>query len=188
MKQARHLLRFIKTTKVVCLTYSTQEPEEVVAFADADHAGSWAENPHSISGYVALMFGVALAWKSRKQRVISTSTAEAEVVALSDAARELWSLVEVLKGLELVSTPVKLFTDNQAAHRSATTDGPQRNKALTLRAASVKDFVKKGEIAVDWISGALQRADGLTKVLTAQAHKLFRTSNGVISLEELRRR
>jgi hypothetical protein len=188
MKQARHLLRFIKTTKVVSLTYSTQESGEVVAFADADHAGSWEENPHSTSGYVALMFGGALAWRSCKQRVISTSTAEAEVVALSDAARELSNLVEVLKGLDLVSTPVKLFTDNQAAHRITTTDGPQRNKALTLRAASVKDLVDKGEIAVDWISGELQRADGLTKVLTARAHKFFRASIGVISLEELRRR
>jgi hypothetical protein len=86
--------------------------------------------------------------RSRRQRVISISTAEAEVVALSDACHDLDWLVDAFKGLDIIDNAVaiRLLTDNQAAQRITTSDGPQRNKSLTLRAAYVRDAVATGTV------------------------------------------
>jgi hypothetical protein len=99
---------------------------------------------------VAILFGGDIHWKSRRKRVIATSTAEAEVIALSDASHEVVWLVEMLRALDLIAdVPLpSLLTDNQAAHKLTTSDGPGRNKSLSLRAAFVKDLIKRERLVV----------------------------------------
>ncbi|SPC63291.1 uncharacterized protein UHOD_12086 [Ustilago sp. UG-2017b] len=139
LNQARHLLRYISYTHSNRLTYLlNNNNKEPLAYSDTDHAGSWKENPYSTSGFVLTLFGGATAWKSCWQRIISTSTAEAEVVALSDACHNIDWLIDIVKGLGFIGNGdagVVLHTDNQAAQQVTSSDGPQQNKALTLCAA-----------------------------------------------------
>ncbi len=180
LRQARHLLRYVKLTKSAELRYDGGASDTPVAYSDADHAGSWKDNPYSTSGYAVILFGGAIAWRSRRQRVISTSTAEAEVVALSDACHDIDWLAELLIGLGIIDrTGIKLLTDNQAAHKIASSDGPQRNKALTLRAAYLRNAFRQGQVDVRWVTTELQVADGLTKLLNARGSARSRQDLGV---------
>ena len=54
----------------------------LVGFSDADWAGD-SNNKKTTSGYVFVMNGGAIRWKSRKQTCVALSTAEAEYVALA---------------------------------------------------------------------------------------------------------
>ncbi|KAJ1576465.1 hypothetical protein NDA11_000482 [Ustilago hordei] len=170
LNQACHLLHYISYTQSSRLTYLLNDDNKV-PLAYSNHAGSWKENPYSTSSFVLMIFGGAIAWRSHWQRIISTSTTEAEVVALSDACHDIDWLIDIVKGLGLIGNSnagVVLHTNNQAAQWVTSSDGPQQNKALTLHKAYVKDTVKKGLIVIKWIPGELQIADGFTKLLNAR--------------------
>jgi hypothetical protein len=73
----------------------------------------------SISAYIFVFNGAAIAWSSKKQRTISTSTIEAEYIALYTGAKQAVWLRELF--LELgqseflsneVGQPVKVYGDN----------------------------------------------------------------------------
>ena len=58
-------------------------------YANAD--GSSQEHRHTISVYIFLMNGGAIPWSSKKQGLVTLSTAESEYVAATYAAKEaLW--------------------------------------------------------------------------------------------------
>src|SRR5450432_4798098 len=62
----------------------------ITGFTDSDWAGD-KDSRKSTSGYIFLLYGGAISWKSTKQNVVSTSSTEAEYIACSDAAKEaLW--------------------------------------------------------------------------------------------------
>jgi hypothetical protein len=62
----------------------------ITGFTDSDWAGD-KDSRKSTSGYVFLLHGGAVSWKSTKQSVVATSSTEAEYIACSEAAKEaLW--------------------------------------------------------------------------------------------------
>ena len=92
------------------LTY-TREQTRLSAFADA----SW-ETRHSTSGWVVLWQSAALSWGSRQQKSIALSTCEAEIIALSEAAKDVVYLRKFKRGLgDPEPGPSTLATDSQSA-------------------------------------------------------------------------
>jgi hypothetical protein len=91
----KKVIRYIKQTLNVGILYdgSSIDPEgfpELVCYTDSDWAGDRSDR-RSTGGYVFLLLGGAVSWKSKKQGVVATSTAEAEYVALSEAVKEsIW--------------------------------------------------------------------------------------------------
>ena len=80
----KRILRYLKGTFNFGLMYSEHSSSVCVGYADAD----WAEDRKSTSGYVFMLGGAAVSWRSSKQSSVALSTAEAEYVALSAAAQE----------------------------------------------------------------------------------------------------
>ena len=68
-----------------------------------------------------LWCGAALAWASRRQDSIALSSCEAEIVALSEAAKDAVYFRRFLKGVSpsLVDGPTELATDNKGARDSS---------------------------------------------------------------------
>jgi hypothetical protein len=63
---------------------------DLTGFSDSDWAGD-LDTYKSTSGYVFLLYGGAISWKSAKQNIVATSSTEAEYIASSEAAKEaLW--------------------------------------------------------------------------------------------------
>ena len=62
------------------------------------------------------MNGAAVSWRSKKQTCEALSTAEAEFVALSAAAKEALWMLRLLTNLSVnVDEPVTIYQDNQLA-------------------------------------------------------------------------
>ena len=126
-------------TDAVTLVYLQKESSTPAAYSDADHAGSWKESPYSTSGFAQALFRGAVAWRSRRQRVILASKVEAKN-----------SLNIAPPGI-----PIMLLTDNQAAECIILTDSARCNKSLTLRSAFTMDTIKKNVVTIKWITGKL---------------------------------
>jgi hypothetical protein len=89
-------------------------------FTDADYAS--AQDRISISAYTFIFNRAAIAWSSKRQRAISTSTLEAEYIALCAGAKQaVWLrglFIELGQDKFLSKNPgrsVLLYGDNQGA-------------------------------------------------------------------------
>ena len=95
-------LQYLQKTSKIGITYNGQQNPAVTevidgpistgitGFTDSDWAGD-KDTWKSTSGYIFLLYGGAVSWKSTKQNVVATSSTEAEYIACSEAAKEaLW--------------------------------------------------------------------------------------------------
>lgn len=62
------------------LVYGREDALEIVGYTDSDFAGDLDERK-SNGGYIFMLNGGAVSWKSAKQTIVSTSNMEAEFVA-----------------------------------------------------------------------------------------------------------
>ena len=88
---------------------------ELVAFADAAYATE-AKTWRSVTGYVIVLGGAAIAYKAKLQATIATSSTEAEFIAAvytAKAVKHLWSILNNL-GLS-PEKPTMIYEDNKAA-------------------------------------------------------------------------
>ena len=61
----------------------------MVSFADADYA-SKATDRRSVSAGVVICAGGGVSWYSKTQKCVTLSTTQAEYVAMSDVAKEIF--------------------------------------------------------------------------------------------------
>ena len=109
----KQILRYLSGTPDYELTYSV-ERHDLVEYTDADRAVQ--EHRHAISGNVFLMDGGAISWSSRKQELVTLSTAEAKYVATTHAAKEaIWLRRLIFELFPYLKSTTTLYCDNQAA-------------------------------------------------------------------------
>ncbi|KAK7341990.1 hypothetical protein VNO80_24931 [Phaseolus coccineus] len=82
---AKRMLRYLKKTKDYVLTYRRSENLEIIGYSDFDFAGC-QDSKRSTSGYVYILAGGAISWKSVKQTLIASSTMATEFVACYEAS------------------------------------------------------------------------------------------------------
>lgn len=68
----------------------------LVGYSDSDWAGDKFDRK-SITGYVFMLSGCAVTWKSKKQSTVALSSTEAEYMALGDTVKELLWLVQLVQ-------------------------------------------------------------------------------------------
>lgn len=83
----KRILRYLKGTLTLGLKYQRTETGTLVGYSDADWAGD-QDDRRSTTGNIFLLAGGAVSWLSKKQATVALSTAEAEYIALSQAAQE----------------------------------------------------------------------------------------------------
>ena len=109
----KRIYHYLKGTRDLVLTYGGDK-RGLVGYVDAD--GVLQEHRRAISGYIFMVDGGAVSWSSKKQELVTLSTAEAEYVTQTHAAKEaIWLrqlLTEVFKS---VNTPTVLFSDSKSA-------------------------------------------------------------------------
>jgi hypothetical protein len=153
-------------------------------WVDADFAGGWGyEDPNdpacvrSRTGYLIEVMGCPVAWKSKLQTDIATSTMEAEYSALSMALRAAIPLLHVVKYVvtsfgETKDVVVKFLTtvheDNQGALRLGKMEpgrNTPRSKFYAIKHHWFRSWLKPNEIELEYIESKKQKADILTKSL-----------------------
>ena len=125
---------------------------------------SW-EVAHSTSGWVVLWQSAALTWGSRKQKCIALSTCEAELIALSEAAKDVVYLRKLVKGLGCPEPDeTQLKTDASSARDVAyNPEHHDRMKHVQRRHFFVRDMVESFELTVPFVPTDENVADFFTK-------------------------
>ncbi|WVZ16658.1 hypothetical protein V8G54_009640 [Vigna mungo] len=123
----------------------------------------------STFGYVYLLAGGGISWKSEKQSVIATSTMEAEFVACFEAiVHALWlrNFVSRLDIIDSIARPIRIYCDNSATVFFSKNDKYSKGaKHMDLKYLSVKEEVQKYRVLIEHIGTNLMIVDPLTKGL-----------------------
>jgi hypothetical protein len=120
-----------------------------------------------------MLSGDPVSWASKKQKVVSQSSCEAELYAEAAAINEIKWLHGLLKELSVSvpSTPI-LLGDNQSTQElSKNGVKSERTKHIDIKYHFITDEVSKGNVRLQWVSTKKQLADVLTKALPQVVHE-----------------
>ena len=99
------------------LVYGGEDELVVNSYTDASFQTD-RDDSRSQSGFVFILNGGAVSWRSSKQDTVGDSTTEAEYIAASEAAKEgVWvkNFISDLGVVEGASNPLDLYCDNSGA-------------------------------------------------------------------------
>jgi hypothetical protein len=152
--------------------WNDHRPNEVMGYSDADWANQ-VPGRKSTSGYVFMINGGAVSWKSQTQSIVALSTAEAEYVAVSEAAKEALYLRKLMAEFcHAEPETVTIFEDNTAAEawtRNETDHAKSRH--IDVRYHHIRDHVKKGDVQLVMCPTSEMVADIMTKGLNPDLHQ-----------------
>ena len=93
---ADQCIRYLHNTKNLAICFSGSAADDaLICMSDASFADH-VSNRKSSQGYVMKLFGGAILWKAGKQNTVTTSSTEAELLALTNCAKELIALDRLL--------------------------------------------------------------------------------------------
>jgi hypothetical protein len=176
----KRIFRYLAGTRDWRLVYGT-ETRGLEGYTDAD--GSTQARRHAISGYAFLIDGGAISWSSKKQELVTLSTAESEYVAATYAAKEaIWLRRFIGEVFRPLNYPIPLYCDNQAAI-ALTGDGSYhaRTKHIDIRYHFIRFSVQDGKITLIYCPTDEMAADTLTKALPSFKAKHFAAALGLRS-------
>ena len=112
------------------------------------------------------MNGAAISWSSKRQTVVSMSSAEAELIAVSEAAREATHLKILMEELGFPQGAIRIYEDNQPCIQIA--ENPvtsSRSKHIDIRHFFVREKIQDKTVELKGIGTEDMIADCLTKSL-----------------------
>ena len=164
-KAMKRLIRYLSGTRNYGLLYAKKDSAEVVGYSDADWGGEASRR--STSGVCFTLAGCAISWRSKTQRVVALSTAESELIALTEAVKEaarIGYLTNQFSNLEKKRKPLLIHCDNQAAIAIASEARfSDRTKHIDIRYFYCRDKIEDGTVSVHYIATLHQLADLFTK-------------------------
>ena len=146
----------------------------VLVYADASY-GVHADGKSHTGVYITLGRG-GVFFRSTKQKIVTKSSTESELVGLSDSlGQAIWTR-NFLTGQGYKLGPTKVYQDNMstitlAAKGRSTSD---RTRHIHIRYFFVKDRVDSGEISIEYKPTKLMLADLLTKPLQGDLFRAMR--------------
>ena len=136
-------------------------------FVDADFADC-DETRRSTTGFVYMFNGTPVSWASRRQKLVTTSSTEAEYVAATEAAAEGIWLRNLCLWLGEKVDDVLIYEDNQAVI-ARTLKAPhefhKRSKHIDVKYHFIREKVQEGLVRLAYVNTAENAADILTKSL-----------------------
>jgi hypothetical protein len=182
---ASHVLQYLASDPVCRIEYSGEIDFELHGFSDADWAGDLLTR-RSTTGFAIFVKGGPLAWQSKLQLVVATSSLESEYMALYACISEIIWLRGVIREIglfeELISGPTPLLVDSQSAKDLASNPVyHKRSKHIDIKFHWLRQHVNPevfNTVVLHHCTTTEMVADIFTKALTGV---LFDRHSGTIS-------
>ena len=130
----KNILKYLRRTKDMFLIYGDSELK-VSGYTDAIFQID-KDDYKSQLGFIFLLNGGVVSWKSSKQSTIADSTTEAEYIVASEAAKEAVWMRKFITELEVVPSifdPITVYCDNNGAIAQAKEPWSQQRSKHVLR-------------------------------------------------------
>jgi hypothetical protein len=167
----KHAMRYLVGTMDLGLTFYGESDvletpydhrNKLIGYVDSNH-GPGADT----MCVIITLNGAAVIWKVLKQRVVTTSTAHSEMIALAAGAKELHWATDFMAELGYEQSTVRIMGDNQSANLQATGDYKSGKSDHYRRVQFyVEDSVGQGLMWVDKVPTEDNIADIGTKQVT----------------------
>jgi hypothetical protein len=163
------ILRYLKGSPGNGLMFSKNSHLKINGYTDADWAGSISDRK-SISGYFMFVGGNLVTWRSKKQKVVALSSAEAEFHGMAKGLCQLLWIRRLLIELGFAPTSeMELFCDNKSAipisHDPVQHD---HTKHVEVDRHFIKENLEENIICFPFVKSEDQLAYILTKVVSSK--------------------
>ena len=170
--------RYLKGTKHFKLVLGGLTGNGILtAYTDADYGADHTDRK-SRTGYILFFNNDPVAWGSKKQTCVATSTTHAEYIALYTVAKEVIWCRRLLADLGFPQTsPMVIFTDSQSALRLAmNTEFHAQTKHIDIKYHYTREQILLRSIQLQYVNTHVQLVDILTKPLTPDQFRRLRDS------------
>ena len=198
--EAKRVLTYLKGTSNYAIQYSSDTSpvgrvmgysrgvgmkptgDPIEGFSDSDWAGC-VDTRRSTSGFVWMMSGGAVCWRSKLQTIVALSSTEAEYVGATPAVQEIIWLRDLLCELGVTdSSPSLLNMDNRGAVSLTRGAGDSnRTKHIDIRYHFIRSHVEQKRIRIQYLPTDEMVTDILTKNLGRLKHEHFIARLGIVS-------
>ena len=172
----------MKSDPTLGLFLSKDADFSMKGYYDSDWA-SCPDSRKSVSGFIVLLGGSPISWKSKKQETISLSSAEAEYRSLRKVVGQLVCLSRLLTKFGVpYPKPILVFCESQSAlHIAKNPIFHERTKHIEVDYHFVRYVLQQGLISLHHIATKDQLADILKKALTGIKHSSILDKLAVLS-------
>ncbi|KAK6117407.1 hypothetical protein DH2020_048863 [Rehmannia glutinosa] len=171
----KHLLRYLKGTQHLGIEFKPSQRPLIEGYSDADWASN-LDDRKSTGGHCIFFGGNLLTWTSKKQHVVSRSSAESEYRSLADTAADIVWLHSLFQELGIhFESPSVIWCDNVSA--AALASNPvfhARTKHIEIDVHFIRDKVLNKELDVRFVPIDKQVANIFTKPLSASQFQILR--------------
>ncbi|KAK3266567.1 hypothetical protein CYMTET_24810 [Cymbomonas tetramitiformis] len=189
----KRVVRYLKGTREYELVLRTasvpggcgtgpSRPLPLSIYTDVDYAGCKVTR-RSTSGIAVFLCGSLVIFSSMIQKCVSLSTTEAEIIAMSEGAREVKYVLNVLDSLVDICRPVPMYCDNQGAiHLATDYVNNSRSKHIEVRNMYIRELVKAKDTEALYTGTDDNTSDIMTKPLALPIFRVHRERLGVMNL------
>ena len=183
MNAVIRILHYLKSSPGKGLMFSKNNHLDVEGYTYADWAGSILDRK-SMSGYFTFVGGNLVVWRSKKQKVVARSSAEAEFRGMAKGLCELLWLRRLL--MEIGYSPnmeMNLFCDNKVAiDISQNPIQHDRTKHVEIDKHFIKQNLEEKIILFVFVKSEDQLADILTKAVSS---RIFHDSLDKLGIKDI---
>ena len=161
----KQIFRYLKGTPNLGLWYPRDSGFELIGYSDSDFTGCKLDRK-STTGGCQLLGGKLVSWTSKKQNSVSTSTAEAEYVAVGSCCAQVLWMRNNLPDYDLQLSKIPIYCDNTSA--IAIANNPvlhSKTKHIEVRYHYIRDRVMNGDIELHFVPTEYLLAEFFTKPL-----------------------
>uniref|UniRef100_A0ABD2WZE0 Reverse transcriptase Ty1/copia-type domain-containing protein n=1 Tax=Trichogramma kaykai TaxID=54128 RepID=A0ABD2WZE0_9HYME len=194
--EVKRIFRYLRGSINEGLVYRANG-DEMKVYTDSSFGD--CEESKSTSGYIIKLFDDTVAWRSKKQTLVTRSTCGAEYYAMSEACQEIISLDKALRDMiGRTLYPVTIQCDNRSAKSCTEMEGSNKLKCFDLPFSEIQsvldkrertgvkvpmteihgDFIKQcvkdNRVKINWVASKENLADIMTKPLPLPIHKYLR--------------
>ncbi|KAJ0589411.1 putative RNA-directed DNA polymerase [Helianthus annuus] len=169
MEAVWRIIRYLKGTSGHGVLFQPNQHLKIQAYTDADWAGDKGDR-RSTSGYFTLVGGNLVTWRSKKQKVVALSSAEAEFRGIARGLAEVLWIRKLLTEIGFPQTEAsRIVCDNEAAIQIS--ENPvqhDRTKHVEVDRHFIKEKLETGIIEMSFVRSENQLADILTKAVNGK--------------------
>jgi len=172
----KRVIKYLKRTEEWGLTFHKPEKEvdfanlSLHAYTDSNLAKDLSTR-RSTSGAIVYLENNPITFTSMLQKSVALSTAEAELMALTEGVKDVQYMCQLLGEMMAIKYPVTIHVDSQGARFIAENDATSsRSKHIDIRYFYVRELVQDKRIQLRYIPSADNVADLFTKALPHDKH------------------
>jgi hypothetical protein len=166
LSKINRVLKYINYTKHRVLTINVTDLQ-VNVYADASYAVHTNGRSHSGGIIMCGTNGGVIYARSNKQKLVSLSSTEAEIIAVNDILMRGIQIQSLLVEMGVKSTNIILFQDNLSTINLLTKSSKNsfKSKHINVRFFFTRDLIKEGRLRIQHCPTEDMKADILTKPL-----------------------